>query len=135
AAAVVHTARELRLPGETVRPRRAPAAARAARGLEGDLLGRRPRGADRATARVRPAVPAAGPVRRDRGLRAPDPAAGRRPRRLPRRRPARQDRPCLDGLVARGPRALPRHRRRWLRVLAAGATQGTRTRKQAVASP
>ena len=39
---------ELRLQGEAVRARRAPAAARAAPRLEGDLLGRRPRRADRA---------------------------------------------------------------------------------------
>ena len=70
AAAVLVAARELRLPREAVRPRRAPAAARAAPGLEDDLLGRRARRADRAAARLRPALARPRPVRRDRGPRA-----------------------------------------------------------------
>ena len=48
AAAVLVAARELRLPGEAVRPRRAPAAARAPPGLEDDLLRGRAGRADRA---------------------------------------------------------------------------------------
>ena len=58
---------ELRLQGEALRARRAPAAARAAPRLEGDLLGRRPRRAHRAAARVGSGLAAARAVRRDRG--------------------------------------------------------------------
>ena len=53
AAAVLDAPGELRLQGEAVRARRAPAAARAAPRLEGDLLRRRARGADRAPPRLR----------------------------------------------------------------------------------
>ena len=73
--------RELRLQGEALRPRRAPAAARAPPRLEGDLLGRRARGADRPAPRLRPGRPLPRALRRDRRRRAAGAAAGRRPRR------------------------------------------------------
>ncbi len=41
-------------------------------------------------------------LRRDGGLRAARAPAGRRPRDLPRRRPAGEDRSCVDGALARG---------------------------------
>ena len=66
AAAVLVAARELRLPREAVRSRRAPAAARAARGVEDDLLGRRARRADRPPPRLGPALARARALRRDR---------------------------------------------------------------------
>ncbi len=84
--------------------------------------------------RLGPALARARPVRRDRGLRATDPAAGRRPRRLPRRRPAREDRPRLDGVVARDARAVPRPCRRELRLLAARAPQGAGPVEEAAAA-
>ena len=111
AAADVDAQGELRLPREAVRPRGAAAAARAAPRLEGDLLGRRARRADGAAVRVRPRRPAARALRRDRGRRAARAPAGRRPRHVPRRRPAREDRPRVDGALARGARPVPRLRR------------------------
>ena len=61
----------------------------------------------RATAR--PARPLSRGVFGDGRRRAARAAAGRRPRRLPRRRrPAREDRPRLDGALARGARAVLR---------------------------
>ena len=63
-----------------------------------------------------------------------DPAPGRRPRRLPRRRPAGEDRPGLDGLVARGARAVSRHGGDQLRAVAARAPQGARPREEAAAA-
>ena len=102
---------ELRLQGEAVRPRRAPAAARAPPRLEGDLLAGRARRADRPRGTSwDPVDVLRDALRRDAGRRAARAAAGRRPRRLPRRRPAREDRPRLDGVLARGARAVPRHR-------------------------
>ena len=134
AAAGLDAQGELRLQGEAVRARRAPAAARAAPRLEGDLLRRRAGRADRAAARVGSGLAAARALRRDRGARAADAAPGRRPRRLPRRRPAREDRPRVDGVVARDARAVHGHRRRRVRVLAAGAAQGARLLEEAAAA-
>ena len=71
---------ELRLPGEAVRPRRAPAAARAAPRLEGDLLARRARRAHRSRGRLRSGRPPPRTLRRDGGRRAAREAPGRRPR-------------------------------------------------------
>ena len=65
------------------------------------------------------------------GARAADAAAGRRLRPLPRRRPADEDRPRVDGVVARGARAVHGHRGRELRVLAARAAQGARLLEEA----
>ena len=81
AAADVDVEGELRLQGEALRPRRAPAAARTPPRLEGDLLRRRARRHHRAQRRVRPGgrVPRALPRdRRRRRARAPP---GRRLRR------------------------------------------------------
>ena len=95
-----------RVQGQALRPRRGAAAARAPSRLEGDLLARRaggllgPRraGPTRSTgcarATPRPRAP------------SPRPAAGRRHGHLPRRRPAREDRPREHGPLARGPRAV-----------------------------
>src|SRR4029077_21218672 len=48
-----------------------------------------------------------------------------------RRRPAGEDRPGLDGLVARGARAVSRHGGDQLRAVAARAPQGSRPREEA----
>ena len=119
AAADLDAPRELRLQGEAVRARRAPAAARAPPRLEGDLLRRRARGADRPRERLRPARTYRERFAETEGHELADPAAGRRLRPLPRRRPADEDRPRVDGVVARGARAVHGHGRRELRVLAA----------------
>src|SRR5204863_2516358 len=87
--------------------------------LEGDLLRRGARGAHRSRARMGPGIGASGAIRGDRGTRAPDAPPGRRSRHLPGRRPAREDRPRVDGVVARGACAVPRHGRLELRLLAA----------------
>src|SRR5262249_27157569 len=110
---------ELRLQGQALRARGAPAAARAPPRLEGDLLGRGARGADGTRTGVGPAVDAPRAVRGGRGARSPDAAPGRRPRRVPRRRPAREARPRVDGVVARGARPVPRPRPLELRLFTA----------------
>ena len=74
----------------------APAAAGAPPRLEGDLLARSARAAllgDR-DRRLGPARPLPRALRRNRGRRAAGADAGRRPRHLPGRRPAGQDRPA-----------------------------------------
>ena len=107
---------ELRLQGEALRPRRAPAAARAASRLEGDLLAGRARRAARLAQRLRSGRRLSRAVRGDRGGRPARAPAGRRLRHLPRRRPAREDRPRVDGALARGARAVSRLRRDELRL-------------------
>ena len=73
---------QLRLQGEALRPRRAPAAARAPPRLEGDLLRRRARGADRAAATTATrSTLLRERLRGDRGRRAAGAAPGRRRRR------------------------------------------------------
>ena len=69
AAAVLVAAGEPRLPREALRAGGAPAAARAAPRLEGDLLGRRARRADRAPRAFDPLDALARALRRDRGRR------------------------------------------------------------------
>ena len=64
-AARIHPQGEPRLQGKAVRPRRAPAAARAASRLEGDLLGRGASRAHRPPRRVRPGRSPTHAVRRD----------------------------------------------------------------------
>ena len=68
--------------------------------------------------------------RRGRAARAP---AGRRFRHLPRRRPAREDRPRVDGALARGARPVPRLRGDELRLRAAGEAQGARAIEEGAA--
>ena len=80
--------------------------------------------------RLRPGRPPARALRGDRGRRAARAAAGRRPRHLPRRRPAREDRPRVDGALARGARPVPRLRRDELRLRAADAAQGARAARR-----
>ena len=82
-----------------------------------------------------------GPARRlprplggDRGRRHARAAPGRRPRDLPRRRPARQDRPHEHGPLARAARAVPRPGGRRARARAAGAGAGPRLRQEAAAA-
>src|SRR5581483_2895569 len=133
--ALLVSPRQLRLQGEALRPRRAPAAARGPPRVEGDLLRRRARRAARPTGRLRPGRPLPSPVRRDRGRRPARPPAGRRPRALPRRRPAREDGPRVDGALARGSRAVPRPARDVVRPVAAAATQGARPREEGTAPP
>ena len=60
------------------------------------------------------------------GCRGAGPASGRRPRRLPRRRPPREDRPREHGALARGAGALPRHRGRRARAGAPHPYEGPR---------
>ena len=68
----------------------------------------------------------AGPLRRDGRRRAARAPAGRRHRHVPRRRPAREDRPREHGPLARGARAVPRPGRRRARVRAADVAEGAR---------
>ena len=121
---------QLRLQSEALRPRRSPAAARAPPRLEGDLLAR-------ARASLAAARRRAGwdPVDlyRERyaetaGRRAARSPPGRRPRHLPGRRPAGQDRPLEHGPLAGAARALPRPAGRRLRARPADAAQGARHR-------
>ena len=125
---------ELRLPREALRPGRAPPAARAPPRLEGDLLRRGPHRADGAHRALRPGrrLPAALP--RDAGGRRPLPPPGRRLRDLPRRRPAREDRPCVDGALARGARAVPRPGGGGLRVRPLDPPQGARALEEGTAA-
>ena len=125
---------ELRPEGQALRPGGAPAAARAPSRLEGDPRAGAPGRADGPRAHGRPARRPPGALCRDRGPRAADPPAGRRLRHLPRRRPAREDRPRVDGLVARGTRPVPGHGRLELRLLSAGAAQGPRPVEEATAA-
>ena len=62
------------------------------------------------------------------------PPPGRRLRRLSRRRPAREDRPGLDGALARGARPVPRPARDEPRLRAADAAQGARPREEGAAA-
>ena len=130
APAVVERESELRLQGEAVRARGAPASARAAPRLEGDLLSRGPRRPDRAQQRLRSRGRAPGTIRGNRGGRAPRAAAGRRPRHVPRRRSAREDRPRVDGALARGARAVSRPGRDELLVRAPEPAQGARPQEE-----
>ena len=125
---------ELRLQGQALRPRRAPAAARAPPRVEGDLLRRRARRADRPAGRLRPGRPLPRALRRDRRRRAARAAAGRRPRHLPRRRPAGEDRPRVDGALARGAGAVPRPGRDELRARAAASPPGARAAQEGAAA-
>src|SRR5581483_4480512 len=134
AVANVDAQGELRLQGEALHARGASAPARAPPRLEGDLLRGRPRRADRARERLRSVADVSHPLRGDGRTRAGDAPAGRRLRPLPRRRPADEDRPCVDGVVARGARPVHGHGRRELRVLAAGAPQGARALEEAPAA-
>ena len=92
------------------------------------------RRADRARQRLRSRRRAASAVRGDRGRGAPRAAAGRRPRHVPRRRPAREDRPCVDGALARGARAVPRPGRDELLVRAPEPAQGARPQEEGPAA-
>ncbi len=69
------------------------------------------------------------------GRRAAGAAAGRRPRHLPGRRPAGQDRPLEHGPLAGAARALPRPGGRRVRPRAADAAEGARPRQEAAAAP
>ena len=113
----------------------ASAAARAPPRLEGDLL------AGRASRADRPSVAAFDPVdllrarfEETEGAELLDATPGRRPRHLPRRRPAREDRPGLDGALARGARAVPRSRRRRPCAIAADPPQGPRAAEEGPAA-
>jgi asparagine synthase (glutamine-hydrolysing) len=79
--------------------------------------------------------PPARALGRDRGRRAPGPAAGSRRGRLPRRRPVDQVRPRVDGELARGARAVLRRRGRRVRALAADRHEGPALQDQAPAAP
>ena len=87
-----------------------PLAARAPRRLQDDPQRRREAraGAAVGAGRGRPAGPPAPPLRRGRARGPAGPAAARRRDDLPGRRPAGEDRPRLDGPLARGPRAVRR---------------------------
>src|SRR5207244_8035787 len=60
-------------------------------------------------------------------------APGRRPRPLPRRRPAREDRSRVDGALARGARSLLRHRRLEPGARAPRPAEGARAREEGAA--
>ena len=100
----------LRLQSQALRPRRRAAAAGAPPRLEGDLLAADARAALLGGRRRRlgPARPLPRALRRDRRRRAAGPDAGRRPRHLPGRRPAGQDRPAQHGPLAGAAGPLPR---------------------------
>src|SRR5205823_1527134 len=117
-----------------VRTGGASAAARAAPRLEGDLLSRGASRAHRPPRRVRPGRRLSRALFRDDGSAATRTAAGRRLRRLPRRRPAREDRPRVDGALARGARPLSRSARDEPRLRAADAAQGARAREEGAAA-
>ena len=127
---------QLRLQSEALRARRRPAAAGAPPRLEGDLLA-----ADAGLAAGRPRS-RLGPGRRlpralrgDRRRRAAGPPAGRRPRHLPGRRPAGQDRPLEHGALAGAARPLPRQRGRRDGARPGDAAQGARPGQEAAAAP
>ena len=82
----------------------------------------------------RPARRLPRPLRRDRGRRAARAPAGRRPRDLPRRRPAGEDRPHEHGPLARAARAVPRPGRGRARARAAASRAGARLRQEAPAA-
>ena len=105
-------------------------AARAPPRLEGDLLARCARRAHREIERIRPGRPAPRPFRRDGRRGAARAAPGRRSRHLPRRRPAREDRPRVDGPFARGSGAVPRPDGDELRLLAPEPAQGSRAAQE-----
>ncbi len=74
------------------------------------------------------------PLCRDRGRRGARAPAGRRPRDLPRRRPAREDRPREHGPLARGACPLPRPGRRHPRARPPDAPEGARLLEEAPAA-
>src|SRR5204863_342825 len=82
---------ELRLSRQALRPSRSSASARAPPRLEGDLLPRCTRSAHRTPLGFRSGRPAPRPLCRDGGCAAARAVAGRRPRDVSRRRPARED--------------------------------------------
>src|SRR5439155_4444272 len=125
---------ELRLQGEAVRACRTPAAARAPPRLEGDLLPRRARGAHHPARRVRPGRHLPRALRGDGRSRSARPAPGRGLRHLPRRRPARENGPRVDGAFTRGPRSLPRLGGDELRLRAAREAQGARAFEEGAAA-
>ena len=94
-----------------------------------ELLRRPPR------RRLRPARRVPRALRGDRGRGAARAAPGRGPRHLPRRRPAREDRPRQHGALARGARAVPRHGGHRARAGAAAAAERARLREEAAAAP
>ena len=94
--------------------------------VRAELTGRR--------SHIRSRRPAARALRRDGGRRPARASAGRRHRHVPRRRPAREDGPRVDGELSRGARPVPRHGRERLRARAAGAAQGARTVEEAPAA-
>src|SRR5579862_3902913 len=74
------------------------------------------RAADREAQRLRSGRRLPRALCRERRLGGAVAAAGRRLRRLPRGRPAREDRPRVDGELARGARSVPRSDRDQLRL-------------------
>src|SRR5439155_25432120 len=126
-----------RLPRQALRRRRRAAAARAASRLEGDLFTGRARcvGRTRAARAARSGRPSPGALPGERRRQAARPAPGRRPRDLPRRRPAREDGPGEHGALTRGPRPVPRSRSRRARARAADAAQGTWASQEAPPPP
>ncbi len=135
APAVLDAQGELRLQGEALRAAAHLPPLERHHGWKEIFSRRRARRADRPAERLRPAR------RRHRarfaeteGHELADAPSGRRLRALPRRRPADEDRPRVDGVVARGARAVHGHGRRQLRVLAAGAAQGARPLEEAAAA-
>ena len=101
--------------------RRAPAAARAASRLEGDLLPRRARRARGGANGFDPVDVYRARYAETAGAARARSAPGRRLRRLSRRRPAGEDGPRVDGALARGARAVPRPAGDELRARAADA--------------
>src|SRR5262249_55559413 len=80
--------------------------------------------------RVRPGGRLSRAILRDRGSAGARAAAGRRLRRLSRRRPPREDRPSLDGALARSTRPVPRSGRDEPRLRAADAAEGSWAREE-----
>ena len=127
---------QLRLQGQALRARGAPAAARAPPRLEGDLLARGARrAARRPPRRRRPARRLPRPLRGDRGRRRARAPPGRRHRHLPGGRPAREDGPRQHGALARGARAVLRPGGRRAGARAAAPDEGARPLEEAAAAP
>ena len=84
---------------------------------------------------IRPARRLPGALRGDRGRAGAGAPAGPRPRHLPRRRPAGEDRPGQHGALTRGPRAVPRPGRRRARPGARDQAEGARLLQEAAAPP